>query len=36
MNHHLKTFLTVAVCVAIINRVSFIKSLTSEANAVII
>ncbi len=36
MNHHLKTFLTVAVCVAIINRVSFIKALTSETNAVII
>lgn len=36
MNHHLKTFATVVVCLAIINRVSFIKSLTSEANAVII
>jgi len=36
VNHHIKTFLTVAVCVAIINRVSFLKALTSEANPVII
>lgn len=36
MNHHLKLLLSVAVCMAIINRISFAKALTSEANAVII
>lgn len=36
MNHHLKFLLMVAVSMAIINRVSFAKALTSESNAVII
>lgn len=36
VNHHLKLLLSVAVCMAIINRVSFVKALTSESNAVII
>ena len=36
MMHYLKTFATVAICLAIINRVSFVKALTSESNAVII
>lgn len=36
MMHHIKTFATVAICLAIINRVSFVKALTSEANPVII
>lgn len=36
MNHHLKFLLSVAVCMAIINRVSFAKNLTSESNPVVI
>jgi hypothetical protein len=36
VNHHLKTLLSVAICMAIINRISFAKALTSESNAVII
>jgi hypothetical protein len=36
VNHHLKLLLSVAVCMAIINRISFAKALTSESNAVII
>lgn len=36
MNHHLKTLLSVAICLAIINRISFVKALTSETNATII
>lgn len=36
MNSHLKLLLSVAVCMAIINRISFAKALTSETNANII
>lgn len=36
MQHYLKTFATVVVSLAIINRISILKSLTSESNAVII
>ena len=36
MMHHLKTLATVAICLAVINRISFVKALTSEQNAVII
>lgn len=36
MSEHLKFLLHVAIAMAIINRVSFAKALTSEANANII
>ncbi len=36
MEGHFKFLLHVAIALAIINRVSFIKALTSESNSVII
>lgn len=36
MNTHLKFLLHVAIAMAVINRISFAKALTSEANATII
>lgn len=36
MAHHLKFFGMVVLCMAIANRISFVKGLTSEQNAPII